>query len=85
MERNDLVHLRHLIISHQGEREKGSPILPQTPEAVFLHHVDELDSRMGALAKIRERTGEADWSSYQPIFSRFFFFGYEKNGEEEDE
>ncbi|NMC42659.1 MAG: HD domain-containing protein [candidate division Zixibacteria bacterium] len=70
-----LVHLRHLIISHQGEKEKGSPVVPMTPEAMFLHYVDELDARMGALEKIRERTEGAGWSQYSQIFERFFFFG----------
>ncbi len=70
-----LNHLRHLIISHQGEKEKGAPVVPMTPEAVFLHHVDELDARMGAVEKIRERTGGAGWSAFYPIFDRYFFFG----------
>ena len=77
-----LTHLRHLIVSHQGEREKGSPVLPMTPEAVFLHHIDELDARMGAVEKIRERTGDSGWSEYSTILQRFFFFGY---GGDEDE
>lgn len=77
-----LVHVRHLIISHQGEKAKGSPVLPQTPEAVFLNAVDELDSRMGAVDKIRDRTGGSGWSSFQPIFERFFYFGPESEPEE---
>ncbi len=70
-----LVHLRHLIISHQGEKQQGSPVVPMTPEAMFLHYVDELDARMGAIEKIRERTEGAGWSQYSQIFERFFFFG----------
>lgn len=77
-----LMHLRHLIVSHQGELQKGSPVVPQTPEAILLHHSDELDSRMGAVEKIRERTGDEGWSSYQRIFERFFYFG---TGEKMDE
>lgn len=75
-----LMNVRHLIVSHQGEREKGSPVVPQTPEAVFLHDVDELDAKMGAVEKIRERTGDSGWSEWSRIFGRFFFFG---RGEEE--
>jgi len=77
-----LMHIRHLVISHQGEPEKGSPVRPQTPEAVFLHHVDELDSRMGAVEKIRERTDDAGWSEYSRIFECFFYFGNEEKPEE---
>ena len=79
-----LIHLRHLIVSHHGEKEKGSPVVPQTPEAVFLHHVDELDSGAGAVEKIRERTGGAGWSAYQKIFDRFFYFGAEEESTEEN-
>jgi 3'-5' exoribonuclease len=80
-----LMHLRHLIVSHQGELQKGSPVVPQTPEAVLLHHSDELDSRMGAVEKIRERTGDSGWSTYQRIFERFFFFGRGESGDEPEE
>jgi 3'-5' exoribonuclease len=72
-----LNHLRHLIISHQGAREKGSPIAPATPEAVFLHAIDEMDAHMGAVEKIRERTGDSGWSEFSKIFERYFFFGRE--------
>jgi 3'-5' exoribonuclease len=79
-----LMNVRHLVVSHQGEREKGSPVVPMTPEAVFLHHVDELDAKMGAVEKIRERTGDSGWSEWSRIFERFFFFGH-KEAEEEAE
>lgn len=39
-------HLRHLIISHHGEREYGSPCLPQTAEAFALHYADNLDAKL---------------------------------------
>ena len=76
-----LMHLRHLIISHQGARENGSPVVPMTPEALFLYHVDELDSKMGAIEKIRERTGGVGWSEWKPIFDRYFFFGRNEKNE----
>ncbi len=80
-----LMNVRHLIVSHQGEREKGSPVVPMTPEAVFLHNVDELDARMGAVEKIRDRTGDSGWSEYSRIFGRFFYFGREEVEEEAEE
>ncbi len=81
-----LNHIRHLIISHQGERLKGSPIPPETPEAVFLHAIDEMDAHMGAVEKIRERAGGTGWSEYSRIFDRFFYFGPEEAapGEQEE-
>jgi len=45
---NELVrlHLLHLIASHHGDYQFGSPILPKTPEAIILHHVDNIDAKM---------------------------------------
>jgi len=40
------LHLLHLIASHHGQLEFGSPILPKTPEAALLHFVDNIDARM---------------------------------------
>jgi 3'-5' exoribonuclease len=36
----------HLVLSHQGELEWGSPVKPQTLEAIVLHHLDNLDSKV---------------------------------------
>ena len=45
---NELVrlHLLHLIASHHGTHEFGSPVLPKTPEAVALHHIDNIDAKL---------------------------------------
>lgn len=40
------LHMLHLIASHHGQLEFGSPILPKTPEAVALHHVDNIDAKL---------------------------------------
>lgn len=40
------LHLLHLIASHHGELEFGSPIVPKTPEAQALHYIDNLDAKM---------------------------------------
>ena len=40
------LHLLHLIASHHGEMAFGSPVLPKTPEACALHHIDNLDAKM---------------------------------------
>lgn len=41
-----ITNLQHLVLSHHGKLEWGSPILPKTPEAVLLHYIDNLDSKM---------------------------------------
>ncbi|MBL9131171.1 MAG: HD domain-containing protein, partial [Verrucomicrobiaceae bacterium] len=40
------LHLLHLIAAHHGQLEFGSPILPKTPEAIALHHVDNIDAKL---------------------------------------
>lgn len=40
------LHLLHLISSHHGEYQFGSPTLPRTPEAIALHHIDNLDAKL---------------------------------------
>lgn len=49
----DLVrlHLLHLIASHHGEYQFGSPVLPKTPESIALHHVDNLDAKLEMLRR----------------------------------
>jgi 3'-5' exoribonuclease len=42
-------HVLHLLASHHGVLEHGSPVLPATREALLLHYVDDLDSKMGAM------------------------------------
>ncbi len=44
------LHLLHLVASHHGELQFGSPIVPKTPEAWALHYVDNLDAKMEMLA-----------------------------------
>jgi len=44
------MHLLHLIVSHHGELEFGSPVLPKTPEAVVLHYLDNIDAKLEMLA-----------------------------------
>ena len=70
--------LRHLIVSHQGEFSKGSPVLPMTKEAFVLHFADELDSKMGALRRVGEKTGDAKWSDYVNLIGRHIYFGHHK-------
>lgn len=43
------LHLEHLVVSHHGRREFGSPVEPSTPEAFLLHLIDNLDSKLNQL------------------------------------
>ena len=64
--------IEHMIISHHGEYEFGSPKLPMFPEAVMLHYLDDLDSKMEAMRAQFERdaTLESAWTSYNPSLGR---------------
>ncbi|PYI46386.1 MAG: hydrolase, partial [Verrucomicrobia bacterium] len=44
------LHLLHLIASHHGEKELGSPVFPKTPEAMTLHYIDNLDAKLEMFA-----------------------------------
>ncbi len=82
-------HVVHLILSHQGKLEFGSPVLPMTLEAMILFYADEMDSKANALLNIIERDAEPGkrWSKYVPLLDRFIYLGnsdaFEKEGESE--
>ncbi|HZQ67152.1 MAG TPA: HD domain-containing protein [Terriglobales bacterium] len=64
--------VEHLIISHHGEYEFGSPKLPMFPEALMLHYMDDLDSKMESMRAHFEREAELDnpWTGYNSSLGR---------------
>jgi len=64
--------LEHLIISHHGHYEFGSPKLPMFPEALMLHYLDDLDSKMESMRAHFEREAGSDssWTSYNSSLGR---------------
>jgi 3'-5' exoribonuclease len=67
---DQLQQLIHLIASHHGTHEWGSPVVPKTLEAILLHQIDLLDSRVqGFMDHVREDSSEMDWTSKE---SRMF-------------
>jgi len=68
------VLVEHLILSHHGSHEFGSPSLPQFPEAVVLHFIDDLDSKMAAMRASLEAgpaAGPAElWTERSPSLRR---------------
>ena len=59
--------VKHLLISHHGQYEFGSPKLPMFREALVLHYLDDLDSKMGAArAVLAASGGEGVWTAYSP-------------------
>jgi 3'-5' exoribonuclease len=64
--------VEHLIISHHGHYEFGSPKLPMFPEALVLHYLDDLDSKMESMRANFERDAESEegWTGYNPSLGR---------------
>jgi 3'-5' exoribonuclease len=65
-----LVH--HLILSHHGSLEFGSPKLPLFPEALLLHYLDDLDAKMECMRVLvdRDRQVEGDFTGYNSSLER---------------
>ena len=67
------LHLEHLLLSHHGELEYGSPKRPKTPEAWVLHYADILDGRMMWMHSLFADMDPGDWSAYQRLYDRYFW------------
>jgi 3'-5' exoribonuclease len=52
--------VEHMILSHHGQLEFGSPKLPQFPEALLLHYLDDLDSKMECMRSLIERDRQVE-------------------------
>ncbi|HKW32446.1 MAG TPA: HD domain-containing protein [Candidatus Acidoferrum sp.] len=65
--------VQHLLISHHGEYEFGSPKLPMIREALVFHYLDDLDSKLAAARTALEAdTGDSEWSAYSGALGRKF-------------
>jgi len=58
--------LGHIILSHHGKFEFGSPKLPATPEAFMVYYIDDLDAKLNQVtAAIENETGDSNWTGWQ--------------------
>jgi len=65
--------VQHILISHHGQYEFGSPKLPMIREALVFHYMDDMDSKLGAVRSAMEiESGEEDWSAYSGALGRKF-------------
>ena len=71
--------LKHMIVSHHGTRDFGSPEPPKTLEAIILYYLDELDAKVTGVRAFMEAEDESaeggTWTSYHRVFERFFYKG----------
>lgn len=80
-----LTQLQHLILSHHGRQEFGSPTVPMTIEAFLLSFVDDLDAKMNLMEQLRKKMKEPglQWTEYQRSLERYLYLGPFESGEEE--
>ena len=72
-----LLRLKHMIVSHHGTHEFGSPKLPMTPEAIALHYLDNLDAKIHTFTReIRDDPcKETSWTPFQQNLGRRLYKG----------
>ena len=80
--RETLLRLKHMILSHHGAYEFGSSKLPMTPEAVALHHLDNLDAKVHEFHRsiLEDPNSQSSWTPYSPRLERKLFKGRGDNG-----
>ena len=71
------MELRHIILSHHGEFEFGSPKRPKTLEALVVHYLDDLDAKFNAFQTFMaaSNNGDSDWTTYHRFLERFLYKG----------
>jgi 3'-5' exoribonuclease len=71
------MELRHLMLSHHGTYEFGSPKRPKTLEALIVHHIDDLDAKVNAFQEFIEDSSNDDshWTPFHKLFERFIYKG----------
>lgn len=80
-----LEQLQHLVLSHHGRKEFGSPTVPMTVEAFMLSFLDDLDAKMNVTEQLRRKMDkqEPGWTDYQRSLERYLYLsGF---GEDEPE
>lgn len=69
--------LRHMILSHHGQLEFGSPKLPMFAEAMALHYLDNLDAKLRDIAETiaEDRSSDPEWTDYNKSLNRKLYKG----------
>lgn len=72
-----LVLVKHLLLSHHGQYEYGSPKRPKTLEALVLNFIDDMDAKINGVRTHIEREPDnpSPWTSYHRLYDRYFFKG----------
>jgi len=75
------LRLRHVVVSHHGRYEWGSPRRPKTLEACALHYIDNLDAQVNRFARIiaARRDETKPWTEYDTLLKRYLYAGREED------
>ena len=69
-------HLEHLVLSHHGSRDHGSPVEPKTVEAFILAGVDDLDAKIDQVRRaVRDDTGDGEFTAWHKRLGRVLYKG----------
>lgn len=72
---DQIMILKHIILSHHGRLEYGSPKVPMLLEAYVVWMVDDLDSKVDSITQFMQQdsSGDETWTSYNQLYTRHFF------------
>ena len=70
-----ILRLQHMIVSHHGQLDHGSPKVPMTIEAIVLHFLDDMDAKVNAATELIEsdRNSDSVWTAFHPTLGRKLF------------
>ncbi len=77
-----ILALKHLVLSHHGERDFGAAVEPMTEEAVILYLLDDMDAKINYMASLRKELSETSvssednskrWTGFQRVMGRYLF------------
>lgn len=68
------MQILHIILSHHGRLEFGSPVLPKTPEALLVHYLDDLDGKLEVMFRaVKDEAGSNSWSPFSRALDRMIY------------
>jgi len=68
------MQILHIVLSHHGRLEFGSPVLPKTPEALLVHYLDDLDGKLETMFRaLKDESAGGSWSSYSRALDRMIY------------